>query len=177
MNLQVESKLTALMIWLIYNVPNGLRVMFFSRERLSITRTQLAEYLLRWMSYSIITKLSCFRTFSYHTSKGDCDPDSEHDYCSLHVRLRAGQVTDPSFFKLSLDQFFWWRGFWVTNFHWIIFFGGKFFKWQTCIESIFGWEVFLVTLLEFLLHSFFLHWIGLVFCQICIILFVANYDE
>ena len=46
-----------------------------------------------------------FCTFSYHTSKGDCDPDSEHDHCSLHVRLRAGQVTAPSFFKL-LDQFF-----------------------------------------------------------------------
>ena len=52
-NLQVKSMLTAFMIWVIYNLPNGLRVMFFSRERLSITRTQLAEYLLRWMSYSI----------------------------------------------------------------------------------------------------------------------------
>ena len=66
---------------------------------------------------SIIIKLSCFCTFSYHTSKGDCDPDSEHDYCSLHVRLRAGQVTAQSFFKLSLDHFFWWEGFWVRNFH------------------------------------------------------------
>ena len=52
-NLQVKSMLTAFMIWVIYNLPNGLRVIFFSRERLSITRTQLAEYLLRWMSYSI----------------------------------------------------------------------------------------------------------------------------
>ena len=109
-----------------------------------------------------------FCTFSYHTSKGDCDPDSEHDYCSLHVRLRAGQVTAPSFFKLLLKQFFWWEVFWVTNIHWI-YFGGKFFEWQTFIGSIFGWkffewqtfigsifwwDVFLVTLLEYFLSTF-----------------------
>ena len=79
---------------------------------------------------SIIIKLSCFCTFYYHTSKGDCDPDSEHDYCSLHVRLWAGQVTAQSFFKL----------FWIN-----FFLVGRFLSWQTFIGSNFWWELFLVT--------------------------------
>ena len=128
------------------------------------------------MSYSIIIRLSCFFcTFSYHTSKGDCDPDSEHDYCSLHVRLWAGQVTAQSFFKL----------FWIN-----FFLVGRFLSWQTFIGSNFWWELFLVTsfhwikflvgrflvtlLKYFFFHSFFLHWIGLALCQICIIVFCGQ---
>ena len=92
---------------------------------------------------SIIIKLSCFCTFSYHASKGDCDPDSEHDYCSLHVRLRAGQVTAPSFFKLSLGQFFWWV---FQFFEWQTFIGSnswwELFKWPAFIGSNFWWDVF-----------------------------------
>ena len=63
---------------------------------------------------------------------------------------------------------FWWEVFWVTNIHWIYFggrffewqtfigsiFGWKFFEWQTLIGSIFWWDVFLVTLLEYFLSTF-----------------------